>query len=125
MVYVEEIADVCLPKYFGNKKEMCEVESEWLRMVCDIEPDQKGIVDLGQVFYSAAYTVKAQRHLCKLKHRITGIYDSLEQYQLVNLADKPEVVDMEYIPEFVWFSDVGKSLRGGPIRQPGIILCKR
>jgi len=112
MAYAEEIADVCLQKYFGNENELREVESEWLRMVCDIEPDQKGIVDLGQVFYFTAYTEKAQRHLCKLKHRITDIHDSLEQYQLANSADKLEDADMEYMPEFVWFSDDGKSLRG-------------
>lgn len=112
MVYAEEIADACLQNYFGEENILREVESEWQRIVCDVEPYYNGVVDMGQVFYFTAYTEAAQRHLCKLKHRITDIQDSLKQFQLANSAEKLENEDMEFMPEYVWFSDDGRSLRG-------------
>ena len=112
MVYAEEIADACLHEYTRDENHLRELESEWQKMVCDVEPDHDGEVDMGQVFYFTAYTEAAQRHLCKLKHRITDMYDSMKPFQLANCADKLEEDDMEFMPEFVWFTNDGRSLRG-------------
>ena len=112
MVYAEEIADACLHEYSSEETQLRELESEWQKMVCDVEPDHNGEVDMGQVFYFTAYTEAAQRHLCRLKHRITDMYDSLQPFQLANSADKLDENDMEFMPEFVWFADDGRSLRG-------------
>ena len=112
MAYAEEIADACLHEYTSDENHLRELESEWQKIVCDVEPDHDGEVDMGQVFYFTAYTEAAQRHLCKLKHRITDMYDSMKPFQLANCADKLEEDDMEFMPEFVWFTNDGRSLRG-------------
>ncbi len=112
MCYAEEIAAECLYHYYCEDDVLLDFESEWQKIVCDVEPDHNGIVDMGQVFYYTAYTEIAQRHLSKLKRRMNDIYDSIEQFQIANRAEKLNEEDLEFTSERVWFSDDGQSLRG-------------
>lgn len=111
MVYAEEIADACLNKYYPEMDELRKLESEWQKVICDVEADFNGQVDMGQVFYFTAYTEKAQKHLCKLKHRLTDMHDTMKPLVLANFADKLEEDDMKFLPSSVWFTDDGQSTR--------------
>lgn len=112
MFYAEEIADGVLHHYFPDLNDLMEVESEWQRIICDVEPDQNGKVDIGQVFYFTAYTEKAQRHLCTIKHRMYDMHDTLSQFVLGNNAEKLSEDEMTFIPSAVWFTDEGVSTKG-------------
>lgn len=112
MCYAEEIADACLSCYFMDIKECRSLKVEWRKVICDVEADYKGHVDMGQVFYYTAYTEKAQRHLCNLKHRMADMHDTMAPLSLANFAMKLEEEDMEFLPSFVWFTEDGKSTKG-------------
>ena len=112
MVQAEEIADGCLERFFPNFDERMEMESDWRKIVCDVESDHEGVVDMGQVFFYTAYTEKGQRHICKLKHRITDMQDTLQEFIVSNNAERLEDEDMEFMPEAVYFDENGKSLLG-------------
>lgn len=112
MVYAEEIADGALSWYFKNFLERMDIESEWLSFVVDAEPDHNGVIDIGQVFYFPAYTEKAQRHICKIKRRLTDMHDTLSTFVLGNLAEKLADEDISFLPISVWFTEDGRSLRG-------------
>lgn len=111
MFYAEEIAHGCLSYYFSDWEELRVLESEWQKVICDVEADFNGQVDMGQVFYYTAYTEKAQKHLCKLKHRMTDMHDTMEPLVLANYSEKLEEHDMEFTPESVWFSEDGKCIK--------------
>lgn len=110
MLYAEEIAHECLSNYFADWDTLMELESEWQKVICDVEADFNGQVDMGQVFYYTAYTEKAQKHLCQLKHRMTDIHDTMAPLVLANFSEKLTEQDMEYLPSFVWFTEDGKSI---------------
>ncbi|MDY5784194.1 MAG: SEC-C metal-binding domain-containing protein [Gemmiger sp.] len=112
MAQAEEIADGCLERFFPDFDERMEMESDWRKIVCDVESDHQGVVDMGQVFFYTAYTEKAQRHICKLKHRITDMQDTLKEFIVSNNAGRLEDEDMEFMPEAVYFDENGKSLLG-------------
>lgn len=112
MLYAEEIADGVLNQYIPESNDLLEAEIEWKKIVCDVEPEFKGQVDMGQVFYYTGYTEKAQRHLCMLKHRLNDMYDTLKPLALANTAPKMEEDEMCFIPESVWFDEDGRSLKG-------------
>lgn len=111
-VYVEEIADAILQNYLRDEKDLRYVETEWQKIVCDVEADYNGTVDMGQVFFYPAYTEIAQKHLCRLKKRLTDMNSTITEFALGNMAPKLENEDLEYLPEAVWFDRKGKSLRG-------------
>lgn len=111
MLYAEEIANECLNHYFPDVTELRELQTEWQKVVCDVEADFNGQIDMGQVFYYTAYTEKAQKHLCKLKRRMTDMHDTMKPLALANFVDKLEDEDMEILPSFVWFTDDGKSTK--------------
>lgn len=109
LFYAEEIADACLSCYFSELDDLMDLEAEWQKVVCDVEADFNGQVDMGQVFYYTAYTEKAQKHLCRLKHRMTDMHDTMKPLALANFSEKLAEQDMEFLPEAVWFSEEGKS----------------
>lgn len=111
MLYAEEIADGCLNYYFPDMDELRDLQTEWQKVVCDVEADFNGQVDMGQVFYYTAYTEKAQKHLCRLKHRLTDMHDTMKPLVLANFADKLDDEDMEFLPSFVWFTDEGENIK--------------
>ena len=124
MVYAIEIAECCLSNYFSDTK-LENIESEWLKIMCDVESDYEGKVDMGQVFYFPAYTEKAQRHLCRLKRRITDMYDTLFPMALGNTAPKLEEEDIEFCDELVRFTEDGKSTKGWINPSSGTPYAKR
>lgn len=111
MANAEEIADGCLEEFFPNFEERMELEDEWRKIVCDVEGEHDGVVDMGQIFYYPAYTEKAQRHLCKIKQRITEMQDTLEPFSVSNNAERLLAEDIEFEPYGVWFDENGRSLR--------------
>ena len=111
MCYAEEIAVGCLCHYCKSDT-MLDLESEWQKIVCDVEPVHNGAVDMGQVFYYTAYTEIAQKHLCKLKRRMYDVYDSIGQFQIANRSEKLDEEDLVFTSERVWFSSDGRSLHG-------------
>lgn len=111
MAYAEEIADACLNKYYPDMDELRQLESEWQTVIWDIEADFRGQVDMGHAFYLPAYTEKAQKHLCKLKHRLTDMHDTMKPLVLANFADKLEEDDMKFLPSSVWFTNDGQCTR--------------
>lgn len=111
MFYAEEIADGCLSHYFPDWNELAEIESEWQKIVCDVEADHIGQVDMGQVFYYTAYTEKAQKHLCKLKQRMTDMHDTIMPLVLANYSEKMDEEDIAFSEDFVWFDENGKSTK--------------
>lgn len=110
--YAEEIIDGMLSRYFPSERDLRSVESEWTTLICDVEADYDGRVDMGQVFFFTAHTEKAQKHLSLLKRRLNDMYDSLQPFVLANRAPKMEEDQMSFLPEAVWFDERGKSLRG-------------
>ena len=120
MFYAEEIANGCLSHYFPDWDHLMELESEWQKVICDVEADYNGQVDMGQVFYYTAYTEKAQKHLCKLKHRMNDMHDTMEPLVLANFSPKLEEQDMEFSPTTVWFLEDGKSTRNWSNPATGI-----
>lgn len=112
MVHAEEIADGVLYRFYPDFEERMKMEDDWRKIVCDVEADYDGTVDMGRVFYYTAHTEKAQKHLSEIKRRITEIQDTLESFSVSNNADKLDPEDIEYLPESVWFDDAGNSLRG-------------
>ncbi len=112
LVYAQEIANSCLDNYFRDEMEIREVESEWQKMICDVEADYGGTVDMGQVFYYPAYTEKGQRHLFRIKRRLTDMHESLVPFALGNIAKKLDEEDLEYSNDEVYFDEKGKSLYG-------------
>ena len=92
--------------------ERMDIESEWRSFVVDVEPDHNGVIDIGQVFYFPAYTEKAQRHICKIKRRLTDMHDTLSTFVLGNFAEKLADEDISFLPISVWFTEDGVSLRG-------------
>ena len=112
LVYAEEIADGCLEHYIPENEKRFEAEAEWQKMVCDVEADYKGTVDMGQVFFFPAYTEKAQRHICRIKRRMTDMYDSMSPFVVCNRAPKMEEEELAFLPEAVRFDETGKSLCG-------------
>lgn len=110
-IYAEEIADAMLYNYV-EKKELNYLQSEWQKIVCDVEADYKGIVDMGQVFFYPAYTEIAQKHLCKIKKRLTDMYDTLQEFALGNRAPKLSEDDIVFDESAVWFDKKGNSLNG-------------
>lgn len=125
-VYAEEIADVCLQEYIKDEAVLAYVESEWQKIVCDVEADYKGVVDIGQVFFHPAYTEIAQRHLCKIKKRLNDMHDTLQEFALGNSASKLSEEDLEYSSSAVWFDKNGKSLKGwtNPVANNGVKICE-
>ena len=111
MFYAEEIAHGCLSTYFSDWDDLSVLESEWQKVICDVEADFNGQVDMGQVFYYTAYTEKAQNHLCKLKHRMTDMHDTMKPLVLANFSEKLAEEDMEFLPVSVWFTEDGKCIR--------------
>lgn len=111
-VYAEEIADACLQQYIKEETDLSYVESEWQKIVCDVEAEYKGDVDMGQVFFYPAYTEIAQKHLCKVKRRLTDMHDTLQEFAIGNTATKLSEEDLEFDPNAVWFDEKGKSLKG-------------
>lgn len=111
MIYAEEIAHDCLSNYYSNWDELRILESEWQKVICDVEADFNGQVDMGQVFYYTAYTEKAQKHLCKLKHRMTDMHDTMKPLVLANFSEKLEEQDMDFSPFSVWFAEDGKCIK--------------
>lgn len=111
MFYAEEIAHGCLCNYYSDRTELKILESEWQKVICDVEADFNGQVDMGQVFYYTAYTEKAQKHLCKLKHRMTDMHDTMKPLVLANFSEKLEEQDMDFSPLSVWFAEDGKCLK--------------
>ncbi len=107
MIYAEEVANGMLCHYFPNIDELRDIESEWQKIVCDVEPEFRGKIDMGQVFYYTAYTEKAQRHLCAIKKRMNDMYDSLTPFVLGNRAPKPSEDEICFNPNAVWFTDDG------------------
>lgn len=112
MFYAEETANEVLCHYFQKADDLTEVEHEWQKIVCDIEPECNGKIDMGQVFYFTAYTEKAQRHLLAIKQRMRDIFDTLSPFVLGNHADKLNEDEITYFPEAVAFTDDGVSTRG-------------
>ena len=110
LVYAEEIADGCLEHYIPENEKRFEAESEWQKMVCDVEADYKGTVDMGQVFFFPAYTEKAQRHISRIKRRMTDMYDSMSPFVVCNRAPKMGEEELAFLPEAVRFDETGKSL---------------
>lgn len=110
--YAEEIADAMLQCYFEDEDELREIESEWTKIVCEVEPEFKGEIDMGQVFYYTALTEKAQRHICDIKRRLYLIQKTKRQFVIGNLPAELDEESMEFCPESVWFTDDGRSLAG-------------
>lgn len=110
MIYAEEIAHLCLSNYYSDWNELSILESEWQKVICDVEADFNGEVDMGQVFYYTAYTEKAQKHLCRLKHRITDMYDTMKPLVLANFSEKLTDEDMDFDSKSVWFTEDGKCI---------------
>ena len=111
-IYAEEIADACLDEHIKDGEELAYVESEWLKIVCDVEADYNGTVDMGQVFFYPAYTEIAQKHLCKSKRRLNDMHDTLQEFALGNTAPKLDEDTLVYDSNRVWFDKKGRSLRG-------------
>ncbi len=111
-VYAEEIADACLQEYIKDEKDLCYVESEWQKIVCDVEAEYKGVIDMGQVFYFPAYTEVAQQHLCNIKKRLNDMHETLQEFALGNTAPKLSEEDLTFNANAVWFDEKGKSLKG-------------
>ena len=111
-VYAEEIANACLQEYIKEELDLIYVQSEWQKIVCDVEADYKGVVDMGQVFFYPAYTEVAQQHLCKIKKRLNDMHDTLREFSLGNTAPKLSEEDLEFDSKAVWFDKKGKSLKG-------------
>ena len=111
-VYAEEIADACLQKYIKEEVDLTYVQSEWQKIVCDVEADYKGVVDMGQVFFYPAYTEVAQQHLYKIKKRLNDMHDTLQEFALGNTAPKLSAEDLKFDSKTIWFDKKGKSLKG-------------
>lgn len=111
-VYAEEIADACLQQYIKEETDLAYVESEWQKIVCDVEAEYKGVVDMGQVFFYPAYTEIAQKHLCKVKRRLNDMHDTLQEFVLSGTAPKLSEEDLAFNYNAVWFDKNGKSLKG-------------
>ncbi len=109
--YAEEIAEVRLNHYFKDYNEIHSLEEEWKKVVCDVEADYKGNVDMGQVFFFTAYTEIAQKHLCMLKHRMTDMHDTLKKLSISIFPEKLEEEDIEFSVSSVWFTKEGKSIK--------------
>lgn len=112
MYYAEEIANGMLNHYFQDEADLSAVESEWHKIVCDVEPEFKGKVDMGQVFFFTAFTDKAQRHLCAIKQRMKDMYESMTPFVLGNRAPKLSEEELQFSNASVWFANDGTSLRG-------------
>ena len=112
LFYAEEIAESMLYRYFPEDSDIQELESEWQKIICDVEPEYKGKVDLGQVFYYTAFTKKAQMHICTVKRRLREIHQTLKPYIIANEADELDEEDIEYDPFAEWFTEDGVSLKG-------------
>lgn len=111
LFYLEETADAMLWQYFDNENEIFELESEWQKMVCDIEADFKGKVEMGQVFYFTAYTEKAQEHLKTIKEKFNEIHNTLSKVCLSSISEKLDESYIEYSPVSIWFTDEGVGLK--------------
>lgn len=101
-----------LRHYFAKDEEIETIESEWQKIICDVEPEYKGKIDLGQVFYYTAYTKKAQMHICNVKRRLREIRKTLKPFILANEATELDEEDLEYTPDAEWFTEEGVSLKG-------------
>lgn len=112
LFYAEEIAESMLRHYFTKDKDIEAIESEWQKIICDVEPEYKGEIDLGQVFYYTAYTQKSQMHICKVKRRLSEINKTLKPFIIANEANELEEEDLEYDSEAEWFTEDGVSLKG-------------
>ena len=124
-IYAEEIANEVLYNYVEDEKELIYLQSEWQKIVCDFEADFKGIVDMGQVFFYPAYTEIAQKHLCRIKKRLTDMYDTLQEFALGNRAPKLSEDDIAFDESAVWFDKKGNSLRGWTNPATGKKVAKR
>ncbi len=128
MVNAEEIADGCLADYIADYETRSELENEWNKIVCDVQADHDGEVDMGYVFYYTAYTEKAQRHISKLKERIVEVQETLKPFIVSNNCEMLEPEDYEFDPAYVWFDETGVSLRGwiNPATgKPSAIMAKK
>lgn len=112
LFYAEEIAESMLRHHFAKDEEIETIESEWQKIICDVEPEYKGKIDLGQVFYYTAYTKKAQMHICNVKRRLREIRKTLKPFILANEATELDEEDLEYTPDAEWFTEEGVSLKG-------------
>lgn len=108
MFYAEVIVNGCLIHHFPDWNMLIDLESEWQKVVCDVEADFNGQVDMGQVFYYTAYTEKAQKHLCQIKQRMTDMHDTMAPLVLANFSEKMTEEDIAFGEEFVWFDENGK-----------------
>lgn len=124
-IYAEEIANEMLFNYIKDEKEIMYLESEWQKIVCDVEADYKGIVDMGQVFFYPAYTEIAQKHLRRIKRRLTDMYDTLQEFVLSNRAPKLSEDDIAFDGSAVWFDKKGNSLRDWTNPATGKKVAKR
>lgn len=110
--YAEEIADAAIQQYVEIETDLYYVESEWQKIVCDIESEFNGLVDMGQVFFYPAHTEIAQKHLCRVKKRLNDMNDTLMEFALGNTSPKLSDEDIAFEPNAVWFDKKGKSLKG-------------
>ena len=111
MYYAEEIVEGSLKRFFESEEEFEIIESEWLKVVCDVEAEHKGNIAQGNVFYYPAFTECAQEHLSELKHYMIEMYETLQPLSLSNFAEKLENEDAEIQTEAIWFTETGVGLR--------------
>ncbi len=112
MVYAEEIADACMWRFTSNPAEHAALEEDWQKIVCNVDADYEGTVDMGQVFYYPAYTEKAQKHISLLKRRLIAMHDSMKSLSIANFPEKLEMQDTQISKRYIWFDENGVSLRG-------------
>ena len=80
--YIEKyLAEKELKRFFESEEEFEIIESEWLKVVCDVEAEHKGNIAQGNVFYYPAFTECAQEHLSELKHYMIEMYETLQPFQ--------------------------------------------